>query len=517
MPKRKRVVISVSDKYDIIKRLEEGETAPKLAKEYNISKTTIHDIRNNKTKIINFIAQLKSTEGSTSRKSMKPPMDIDLDNALYTWFTEKRSQRYYITGPILREMAIELNRVLGGPSNFQASSGWLKSFKARHSIQLPTQGQTLYASSSAAESFKMKLWDMLKGEGYSCENVYNADETWLNWKALPRKTLDAKPDPEGSNGRITAMICANATGSHQLPILVIGNEKKPLCFKHNMNISAIPIIYTSQKNACMDSKIFTEWFLEVFVPCVKARQLKDGKREKILLLIDNAPTHPSCDILNNKFELIKVMFIPSCSASLQPMEQGVIENFKGFYRKLLLRKLLLEKQEKGEESLLQVHNNIDLKDASYIIGAAWDSVTEHSLKKAWNDILGLVDNSPSESEIEEKNNLSEILDMLKELNCHECCEEDVQEWINSDGIETGHERIQKSENVYLVTIAEGSNSMDTSTSDSEDNDEDIPGPSEAFSCLDTALRWVKVQDENNLSQLITAVKKVRDLAARKRV
>jgi hypothetical protein len=26
-------------------------------------------------------------------------------------------------------------------------------------------------------------------EGYSMDNIYNADKTGLNWKALPRKTL----------------------------------------------------------------------------------------------------------------------------------------------------------------------------------------------------------------------------------------------------------------------------------------------------------------------------------------
>ena len=55
----------------------------------------------------------------------------------------------------------------------------------------------------------------------------------------------------------------------------------------------------------------------------------------------------------------------------------------------MLRKLLLEKEDDEEESLIRNHKKIDLKDASYMIGAAWDSVKEQNLKKAWNKVLGI--------------------------------------------------------------------------------------------------------------------------------
>ena len=74
---------------------------------------------------------------------------------------------------------------LGGTSNFQASTCWLKRFKSRHGIrELQIQGEKLSADSSAAGSFKIKLKDILKEENYALENVYNADKTGLNWKAL---------------------------------------------------------------------------------------------------------------------------------------------------------------------------------------------------------------------------------------------------------------------------------------------------------------------------------------------
>ena len=134
MPKRKRVVLSMNDKYEINKRLEEGESATKLSNEYNVGKSTITNIKKQKTNITNFINQLDSTDGSTSRKTMKLAANTDLDDAVYKWFTQKRSQGEHISGPILCEKAIQFNINLGGASNFQESTGWFKRFKARHGM-----------------------------------------------------------------------------------------------------------------------------------------------------------------------------------------------------------------------------------------------------------------------------------------------------------------------------------------------------------------------------------------------
>lgn len=107
MPKRKRVVLSMKDKYEINKRLEEGEPANKLSNEYQFGKSTITDINKQKTSISNFISQLDSSDGSTSRKTMKLGSNTNLNDAVYKWFTQKRCQGEPISGPILCEKAVQ--------------------------------------------------------------------------------------------------------------------------------------------------------------------------------------------------------------------------------------------------------------------------------------------------------------------------------------------------------------------------------------------------------------------------
>lgn len=92
-------------------------------------------------------------------------------------------------------------------------------------------------------------------------NIYNADETGLNWKTLPGSTLAAGYEScvagfKVNKERLTAMMCANASGTHRLPILIIDKYKRPRCLK---NVKHLPVVYKAQKNAWMDRTVFHEW------------------------------------------------------------------------------------------------------------------------------------------------------------------------------------------------------------------------------------------------------------------
>lgn len=78
--------------------------------------------------------------------------------------------------------------------------------------------------------------------------IYNADETGLNWKALPSKSLvsqheAAAPEYKVSKDQVTVMVCGNATDTHKIPLLLIGKSTNPRCFK---NVK-IPLTYKSKK------------------------------------------------------------------------------------------------------------------------------------------------------------------------------------------------------------------------------------------------------------------------------
>ncbi|KRZ65661.1 hypothetical protein T10_12815 [Trichinella papuae] len=48
----------------------------------------------------------------------------------------------------------------------------------------------------------------------------------------------------------------------------------------------------------MTGDIFFLWYDEIFIPHVKEQKHKTKKLGKMLLIIDNAPGHPSCELLD---------------------------------------------------------------------------------------------------------------------------------------------------------------------------------------------------------------------------
>ena len=252
--------------------------------------------------------------------------------------TSKRSQGDPISGPILCEKALQLNEKLGGSTDFKASTGWLRNFQSRHGIRsLDIQGERLSSDGAAADEFKNNFAEVLMSENYTLDYVYNADETGLNWRTLPPKSLASKrersaPGYKVSKERVTIMVCANASGTHRLPLLMIGKSKKPRCFK---NVKNLTVCYKAQSNAWMNSELFYEWYRNDFIPEMKQFRKDTKKSGKVILLRDNAPSHTDVELLNAIDEDFEVKYLPpSVTALIQPVDQGVIEKMKRMYRKM---------------------------------------------------------------------------------------------------------------------------------------------------------------------------------------
>ena len=212
---------------------------------------------------------------------------------------------------------------------------------------------------------------------------------------------------------------------------MIGKAKKPRAFK-NVNMDNLPVKYTNQKNAWMESSIFKTWFFEQFVPSVKKFCDEKNLPHKALLLLDNAPTHPDeCELVSGD---IRALFLPPNVTSLiQPLDQGVLENLKRHYRQRLLKHLLEDL--KNDLTVVESLKKINLKDIIYWLGESWSDVKESTLKKSWknitpkNDTTGPTENQ-DDSDDEDDLPLSHLLNMLPVTET--VTEKDVNDWMNDD-------------------------------------------------------------------------------------
>ncbi|KFM65707.1 Src kinase-associated phosphoprotein 2, partial [Stegodyphus mimosarum] len=111
--KRKRVVLTMKDKVNIINRLKKGETGAKLADEYKVGTSTISNIKQNSESILEYASILYNENDDSPRKMMRGAKNEQVDRAVYAWFLEARSQGQPISGPIICEKALMLNEKMG--------------------------------------------------------------------------------------------------------------------------------------------------------------------------------------------------------------------------------------------------------------------------------------------------------------------------------------------------------------------------------------------------------------------
>ncbi|GBN20177.1 Tigger transposable element-derived protein 4 [Araneus ventricosus] len=110
----------------------------------------------------------------------------DLEECLIKWFKQCRDCNLPIGGNELKENAEQFAQKLGH-KDFKSSNGWLENFKNRHNIvfqKLCGENQSL--SDELCSEWIKNLPGLL--QEYSPDNILNADEIGLFFKALPDKT-----------------------------------------------------------------------------------------------------------------------------------------------------------------------------------------------------------------------------------------------------------------------------------------------------------------------------------------
>lgn len=151
-----------------------------------------------------------------------------------------------------------------------------------------------------------------------------------------------------SKERITALITVFADGTTYKP-LIIGKSQHPRCFK-NININQLPVKYFANKKSWMTAKIFERYLVDLYLAMVKSNR-------NILLLLDNATSHPNIELTN-----VKLVFLPpNCTSELQPLDNGIIQSIKLKYRKTMLSKDLIF--QKGSKLWIFLHFSFQTKQS----------------------------------------------------------------------------------------------------------------------------------------------------------
>ena len=156
----------------------------------------------------------------------------------------------------------------------------------------------------------------------------------------------------------------NAAGEKAIEPLVVWRSKKPRCF-----IETPWHLLLLQSERWMTAEIMTSVLGKI------NRQTEVAKR-KIILFMDNAPCHP--ESLSERYSNIKVVFLPKNTTSrLQPLDAGIIRNFKLKYRKKLLQFVISRIND--NEKATDVIQEVNVFKAISWIKSAWGEVSEETI------------------------------------------------------------------------------------------------------------------------------------------
>ncbi|CAB4401203.1 unnamed protein product [Rhizophagus irregularis] len=141
---------------------------------------------------------------------------------------------------------------------------------------------------------------------FTLDQIYNIDETVsLYYRMALNQTLSTKPvrGQKKDKTRVTVLLKSNATGTDKLKPWVIGNLKRPRHFS-KVNLNRLPVYYCENLKTWMNSLVFKEVLREM-------DSHFRAQNKKILLLIDNAPSHfdPNYLPASEKIKLQEIMVV----------------------------------------------------------------------------------------------------------------------------------------------------------------------------------------------------------------
>ena len=131
---------------------------------------------------------------------------------------------------------LKANETGPGPY-FVASKGWFQNFKAQHSFHsIKRSGEAKSADADAAAAFLDELRAIIEEERYKPQQIFNMDETGLQWKKMPERTYITKkeksaPEFKAFKDCFTLLLGANLTGDCKLKPVLVYHAENPRALK----------------------------------------------------------------------------------------------------------------------------------------------------------------------------------------------------------------------------------------------------------------------------------------------
>ena len=311
------------------------------------------------------------------RKSYWP----DLEAAVFDWEQQALKKKTIVTNEALKAVAKKLFHELPqyrGVESPKFSDGWVAGYRARFEVN--NQFRVDKSGVPGCVVAVKELEDLsVELKDYRSEDIYNMDETALSWKMSPEGTPATQDQDNGKleEASITVGLACNVTGTHKLPLWIIGKAQTPRCFDRScIQIQNFPIVWQHNGKALMTGPMFEE-YLQWFDTQLAGR--------KVCLLIDQISAHGAGIIFLNSIrseglENTKIVSLPTNITSVgQPLDPAIIQSWKAHYRKRWLAYMCNEYDANRDPM-----KSMNVLKAIRWAVAAWENdVTPTTIRECW--------------------------------------------------------------------------------------------------------------------------------------
>ena len=489
------------------------QSCRQLADQFSIGKTAAAKIVKNETSIRQEYERFKG-----NLKRNRKGQFHKINEILYEWFKKCCEANIYPDGQMLKEEALEIKKHLDNDefSTFTASNGWLEKWKISYGIrEKRVNGEAGEVRGETVNAWMERLWELTKD--YSPADIWNMDETGCFFKALPEKGLaEKKSQARGgkkSKTRLTIAFFVSAAGEKVIEPIVIWRSAKPSCFKKLPNPKRpYDVHYYSSPKAWMTSEIMESVL-------TKINRKMEAANRNILLLMDNAPCHPESFV--DSYSNIKIVFLPKNTTSrLQPLDAGIIRNFKVKYRKRLLKFVISRIDDNRKAS--DIIKEVDVLKAISWIKASWEEVSDQTVINCFHK-CGFR-NQPRDEDVQtlDQDIDREFADLVKEL----AGDVDPNDYVDFDrevvssmpAVDTGNLGWRQELRKEIIEKHENPNpefmdvSSDEDQNEENEDPENIKSASEALQVMDKVVRFsLQLGNENLRDSLMKVVESLEDL------
>ncbi|NXX12392.1 TIGD4 protein, partial [Podargus strigoides] len=479
---RRKKSISIEEKIDIISAVESGKKKADIAAKYGIKKNSLSSIMKNKEKVLEAF---ESLQFDPKRKRLRTAFYTDLEEALIKWYRIAQCLNVPVNGPMLRLKANDFAQKLGH-SDFKCSNGWLDRFKSRYGLVFRAQ-PVAAASTTTVDDETLWYQNVIPYylNDYQPKNVFCIQETGLLYQMLPHNTFAFKGENcsigKLSEERITVVVGTNVDGSEKLPLLVIGKNKSPHCFK---DVKSLPVDYEANNMAWMTSEVFEQWMH-------KLDDRFQAQQRHVIILLDSLPAHTEVKNLKS----VKLVFSPPDSSSCIAMKQGAIRSLKVKYRRCLIKRFV-DCVEDNKEFVLT------LLDAIEMLHLCWRKVTPETIVKSHNEAGFKLETKANGNDTELESDFDLIahaqaagMEFPEGLSLKEYAA--LDDGLVTCEIPTSSERMCAKESASDKAGTSIGGEDEDEGHRSQGAEQPLPSKNEALSALDTLRKFLRSQDTND--------------------